>query len=151
MLIRSANLQDIDQIVQLIVPFIDEFAINSQGRTLLGRTNIIKLLNMENMQYFVAEADCQIIGVIAYMKPAHLVHFFVDQDHQRQGIGRQLWDFVEADAKKNLITKFTVNSSCNAQKVYQAFGFKQSASVLEQHGLKFIPMCKNYELDQVNN
>lgn len=152
MIIRKADLKDIEHITKLIAPFIDEFAINLQGREHFSQDRIHQMLMMENLHYFVAEQENQqIIAIAAYKKPAHLIHFFVDQHYQRQGIGRQIWDFIKTDAKKQIITKFTVDSSCNAQKVYEAFGFVQTEPVTEQSGLRFVPMVKHYELDNINN
>ncbi len=104
---------------------------------------IEKLLEMQSIEYFVFEKDLSIIGVIAYKQPSHLIQFFVKQDLQQQGIGRQLWMFLE-DKLSQQHSKITVNSSCYAQPVYDNFGFTVTSTMIENGGLRYIPMCKRY-------
>ena len=130
-MIRPAKATDIKQIVELIQPYIKDFALNAEGEAKFSQDMIEKLLEMQSIEYFVFEKDLSIIGVIAYKQPSHLIHFFVKQDSQQQGIGRQLWMFLE-DKLSQQHSKITVNSSCYAKPVYENFG------------LRYIPMCKSY-------
>ena len=141
-MIRSAKPSDIDEIVALIQPYIIDFAISTEGEEKFNRTMIEKLLEMPSMQYFVFEKNEQFIGVIAYRQPAHLFHFFVHQNFQRQGVGKQMWQFVENKIKENS-SSVTVNSSCYAQAIYEKFGFTTISSVIENGGLRYIPMQKS--------
>lgn len=38
------------------------------------------------------------------------------------------------------IGEFTVNSSLNAVEVYERFGFRAVGSIVEVHGVSFLPM-----------
>lgn len=142
-MIRLAKVTDIKQIVELIQPYIKDFALNAEGEAKFSQDMIKKLLEMQSIEYFVFEKDLSIIGVIAYKQPSHLIHFFVKQDSQQQGIGRQLWMFLE-DKLSQQHSKITVNSSCYAQPVYDNFGFTVTSTVIENGGLRYIPMCKHY-------
>ncbi|ENX17428.1 hypothetical protein F895_01009 [Acinetobacter sp. CIP 64.2] len=142
-MIRLATSSDLDQIVQLIRPYIIDFALNAEGADKFSQSMIHKLMEMPNIEYFVFEQNTQLMGVIAYRQPAHILHFFVDQRVQRQGIGRQLWQFLENKIATSH-SSITVNSSCYAQVIYEKFGFTASSAVIEQSGLRFVPMHKSY-------
>jgi N-acetylglutamate synthase-like GNAT family acetyltransferase len=111
--IRPAKAKDIKQIVELIQPYIKDFALNAEGEAKFSQDMIKKLLEMQSIEYFVFEKNLSIIGVIVYKQPSHLIHFFVKQDSQQQGIGRQLSMFLE-DKLSQQHSKITVNSSCYA-------------------------------------
>ena len=82
--IRRATTKDLIAITQLIAPFIDEFAINDSGRQLFCASMIEKMLENPEIHYFVYSDHQQMIGVIAYKNPAHLVHFFISKEKQAQ-------------------------------------------------------------------
>jgi ribosomal protein S18 acetylase RimI-like enzyme len=66
----------------------------------------------------------KIIGVIATRDVSHIALMFVDKQHHRKGIARQLFDIVLANLKDNAdVTKITVNSSPYAMKIYEKLGF----------------------------
>lgn len=142
-MIRTAKLSNIGGIVELIQPYIKDFVISAEGEQKFDRAMIEKLLEMPNVEYFVFEQNTQLIGVIAYRQPAHLLHFFVNQDFQQQGIGRQLWTFIEDKIRKEN-SSITVNSSCYAQPIYKKFGFSSTSPVMENGGLRYVPMQKIY-------
>ena len=141
-MIRPATHADLEQIERLIQPYIADFAISREGEEKFSSASILKLLNTEQVHYYVYEQNEAILGIIAYKEPAHLVHFFVDIAVQQQGIGRKLWNYVVAELQEN-ITVISVNSSCYAQPIYQKFGFKAVSEVIEAHGLRFVMMQKN--------
>ena len=152
MQIRTACLSDVDAIYALIQPYIADFIIDDIGRKHFTKQAIELLLQQPDIHYFVAEQQAGVIlGIIAYRQPAHLLHFFVNQKHQYQGIGRKLWQFVEKQAMQQPVKEFTVNSSCNAQAVYAHFGFIAVDSVLESRGLRFVPMKKLYTSPNITN
>ncbi|MFX5701353.1 GNAT family N-acetyltransferase, partial [Acinetobacter baumannii] len=80
------------------------------------------------------EIDQQIVGIVAYMEPSHLMHFFIKKTHFKLGLGRQRWDFIEEKIKnENIdIEKITVNSSFYAQDIYEKFGFIVSGDAAEK-------------------
>lgn len=141
-MIRPATHADLEQIERLIQPYIADFAISREGEEKFSSAIILRLLNTQQVHYYVYEQNETILGIIAYKEPAHLVHFFVDTTVQKQGIGRKLWNYVVAELQEN-ITVISVNSSCYAQPIYQKFGFKAVSEVIEAHGLRFVMMKKN--------
>lgn len=46
---------------------------------------------------------------------------------------------------KQNVENITVNSSIYAQPIYEKFGFNAVSKMVEEHGLRFIPMLKNIE------
>ncbi|KAA8735112.1 GNAT family N-acetyltransferase [Acinetobacter qingfengensis] len=142
--IRPAQLTDAAAIEAIIQPYIDDFAVDNMGRQCLNYQSILKVLGLADVEYFVYSDAELIIGAIAYQKPAHLLHFFVDQRYQHQGVGKKMWQFVENKIRAENILAVTVNSSCYAEKIYQHFGFMPTQSVIEDRGLRFIPMKKTY-------
>ena len=161
MKIRTATSSDIDQITALIAPFIDEFAVDQNGRQLFTAHMIQRFIENSEIDYFVYENNHKIIGVIAYQQPAHLIHFFVDQSFHGQGIGRAMWEFVlnqliqkhvqkhgsEHPNLENQSLVCTVNSSCYAQGVYEKFGFKAISDVIFNRGLCYVPMRFDLRLE----
>lgn len=141
-MIRQATHTDLEQIERLIQPYIADFAISREGEEKFSPAAILKLLNTEQVHYYVYEQNESILGIIAYKEPAHLVHFFVDITVQKQGIGRKLWNYVVAELQEN-ITTISVNSSCYAQPIYQKFGFETVSEVIEAYGLRFVMMQKS--------
>lgn len=142
MYIRKAELIDVEQIEKLIQPYIDDFAVDEDGAEKFSALMIGKLIQSQGVNYYLAEECNYCVGVMAYREPAHLVHFFVRENKQGIGIGRELWLFVNEKIKKNEIEKWTVNSSLAAEKIYQRFGFDTVSDVIEAHGLRFIQMEK---------
>lgn len=80
-MIRPAKATDIKQIVELIQPYIKDFALNVEGEAKFSQDMIKKLLEMQSVEYFVFEEELSIIGVIAYKQPSHLIHFLLIRIH----------------------------------------------------------------------
>ncbi|HAV4461973.1 GNAT family N-acetyltransferase [Acinetobacter baumannii] len=148
MLIRKAKKDDTDTIVAIIAPYVDQVITNDEGRSRFKSEAIQTIFDREDIHYFVGEIDQQIVGIVAYMEPSHLMHFFIKKTHLKLGLGRQLWDFIEEKIKnENIdIEKITVNSSFYAQDIYEKFGFIVSGDAAEKWGIRFIPMTKYYAL-----
>jgi GNAT superfamily N-acetyltransferase len=92
-------------------------------------------------RYLLAFSSSELAGFIAIRDGSHLFHLFVGRAHQRQGLGRLLWQ----QALRELCTPnsegvFTVNSSLSAVPVYRAFGFVPSGSTKSVDGISFLPM-----------
>ena len=80
----------------------------------------------------------EMIGIIATRNEgSHIALFFVDGAHQGRGIGRRLWETVLENSGADVIT---VNSSLYAKDIYSKLGFIQLSDVLQQDGIRFIPM-----------
>ncbi|OTG76076.1 GNAT family N-acetyltransferase [Acinetobacter sp. ANC 4169] len=141
-MIRIAELSDSVDIQQLIQPYISDFAIHAEGEQKFSQFALEQLLQQTEVHYFVYERASKIMGVIAYREPAYLVHFFVDQADQGQGIGRLLWNYLLQSLEDGNPQQVSVNSSCNAVAVYEKFGFQCISDVCEFGGLRFIKMLR---------
>lgn len=143
-MIRHAKIEDAAAIALLIEPYIDDFAVNQSGREKLNQEAIETLLHTECIHYYVYTQHQQVCAVIAYKESGHLIHFFTARPMQKQGIGRKLWNFIEAELHQSGTSCITVNSSCSAQPVYEKLGFHSVSAVIEANGLRFIQMRKDF-------
>lgn len=102
---------------------------------------ILAHLAAANHHHLVAEVDGALAGYIAIRDQRHLLHLFVALAQQGRGLARQLWDQARRHAEAHGNPGwFTVNSSLNAQPVYERFGFRQSAPKVEANGVAYVPM-----------
>ena len=77
-------------------------------------------------EYWAAEADriCGVVCLKVTQGENGEVHaFFVDPDHQRQGVGRLLWSKVVERAKTLGMKRLCLDSDPAAVPFYQALGF----------------------------
>lgn len=80
-----------------------------------------------------------LLGIIATRNEGkHLALFFVDGTHHHKGIGRKLW---EAVLRESTSEKITVHSSLYAVEIYKKLGFKQTADVQSDGGIRYLPMA----------
>jgi ribosomal protein S18 acetylase RimI-like enzyme len=94
-----------------------------------------------NYDYFVAEVESVLAGIVVLRDRSHLFHLFVAPEFQGQGFGRNLWNHVLELARREYgVSAFTVNSSLNAKLVYERFGFTASSEPVYKHGIAYIPM-----------
>lgn len=100
-------------------------------------------------RYHVAEVEGRIVGVVAMRDDKHLYSLFVAENHQRQGIARELWEVaMEASLGNGNDGEFTVNSSEYAQEVYKRLGFVAQPGPRIKNGVVFYPM--SLKMDQVD-
>lgn len=91
--------------------------------------------------YWVAEAQGEIVGVVAMRDMTHLFNLFIDARWQGCGLGRRLWETAKAHAiALGGPAAFTVNASPNAAPIYRRWGFADTAPLVERGGIAFIPM-----------
>ncbi|TDV46106.1 GNAT family N-acetyltransferase [Actinophytocola oryzae] len=79
----------------------------------------------------VAERDGTILGFYALEgePPAGVLDLmFVDPDHLREGIGRELWDHAVVTARTVGLRRFTIDSDPFAEKFYLAMGAIRTGS-----------------------
>jgi GNAT superfamily N-acetyltransferase len=83
---------------------------------------------MREIDYWVAEVgDGSVVGVIG-LKGNQLRTFFVELQYQGKGVGRKLYDMLEATASERGLEKLVLEGSPWGQPIYKAFGFKQVGS-----------------------
>ncbi|MDY6551170.1 GNAT family N-acetyltransferase [Acinetobacter faecalis] len=144
MKIRKANIQDTHAIVEVIAPFVDAVISSEEGRQRFQPEMIQTIFERADIHYFVAEKEQRVIGVVAYMEPAHFMHFFLNPAYQGLGYGRKMWHFLESEIRRQGHTSITVKSSLYARDIYKQFGFVETGNYTQEHGIRFIPMRKDY-------
>ena len=105
------------------------------------------LMNYENGDIIVAERDGIICGMVCvdYVnKPEspygmarsfyHVQEIAVDENYRRQGVGKELLEFMVADAKKRNLSKIELDVwkfNDSAMEFYQAVGFRETRRWME--------------------
>lgn len=93
---------------------------------------------LQSLNAYGAYEGKRLIGIIATRNNgSHIALFFVDENYQRRGVGRQLWYAVLED---NICNEITVNSSLYAECVYKRLGFEKMGDICETNDIKYIPM-----------
>lgn len=145
--IRIGLPSDAEAVAGLIASFQSELTDDPSGT---GAERFLASVSVEaereylastRYRYLLAFSGCELAGFIAIRDGSHLFHLFVGRAHQRQGLGRQLWQ----QALRELCTPngegvFTVNSTLRAVPVYRSFGFTPVGSPQSVHGISFLPM-----------
>lgn len=151
-MVRFAQEKDLDRINELRKQVND---IHVEGRPDIFkagfgaelRNHAQELLNRENSDIIVAERDGIICGMtcVDYVnKPEtpfgnarcfyHVQEIAVDANHRRQGVAKELLEFMIADAKKRKLGKIELDVwefNDSAIEFYQAVGFRQTRRWME--------------------
>ena len=151
-MVRFAQEKDLDRINELRKQVND---IHVEGRPDIFkagfgeklRGHAQELLNGENSDIIVAERDGIICGMacVDYVnKPEtpfgnarcfyHVQEIAVDANHRRQGVAKELLEFMIADAKKRKLGKIELDVwefNDSAIEFYQAVGFRQTRRWME--------------------
>ena len=147
MKIREATLSDAQAISNLARSLSEkyvtpEFATEASDAFLKSMmADGIRQLIESGLRYHLAEIDENIIGIVGMKDNKHLYHLFVDENFQRKGIARQLWNIAMETCKAvGNPGEFTVNSSKYAQRAYESLGFVAQSAPQERNGIVTIPM-----------
>jgi GNAT superfamily N-acetyltransferase len=85
---------------------------------------------MTIIDHFIAKTeDGAVIGVLGLQENNRLRSFYVDPDMQGKGVGRKLYNYVEAEAKKRGTTKLILEGSPLGVLVYEKFGYVKKGEV----------------------
>ena len=98
--------------------------------------SITSMLDDGEMRIWTCEHHGKIIGAIAAGRE-HINLLFVDGEHHRKGIARQLLEVMIESYKPKEIT---VNSSPYAIEAYQRLGFVETDSERVENGIRYTPM-----------
>lgn len=83
----------------------------------------------------------KLVGVISLRNKNHISLLFVEKNHLRKGIGRQLIMETMAFARTRLRQKIiTVNSSPYAVEFYKSCGFIEAGEEVDAGGIQYTPM-----------
>ena len=145
--IERATVADASRISALIRELSKPFLVSPSGKgaesffAAISESAIHGYVSASNFEYFVAEVQGRLAGVVALRDNSHLFHLFVAESFQGQGLGTQLWQMIKAKAiQSRNPSKFTVNASLNAVPVYETFGFMVSGPIVQANGVAFQPM-----------
>lgn len=146
-MIRKATVSDSHIISQLIssnaqLLLQDDFEDDGLSFFLNAvKSTSIKEYMEQGFAYWVAEIDSEVVGVVAIKDVSHLFHLFVDKNHHKKGIAKQLWQEVLKYCLANDSNGiFTLNSTSYALPVYQNWGFVITDEEQIRHGIRFTPM-----------
>ena len=150
MIIRKAELKDIDAILDLLSQVLEIHAEMRPDIFQSGKTKYTKEVlkrKIENEMIYVAEEDKKVIGHLFLelqstennnnMKPLKILYIddiCVDKNHTNGGVGSKLFDFVKEKAKDLGCYEITLNfweGNKNAEKFYLNKGFKTKSKILE--------------------
>lgn len=93
---------------------------------------------VDSLEFFGAFDNNALRGIIATNNNRkHICCFFVSADYQKQGIGKQLWEYL----KENSVNfEFTVHSSPFAVPIYHKLGFVDTDTEQLTDGIRYTPM-----------
>jgi GNAT superfamily N-acetyltransferase len=90
------------------------------------------LKGRESVEYYVAEIEESIVGVIGLDKD-EIRTFYVDPKFQGQGIGKQLFEKVKELAINRGFKTLTTKSSPVAEDIYKRLGFESRERIWKTH------------------
>ncbi len=93
----------------------------------------------ELLEYFGAY-DTALEGVLGYTEDYHLALLFVRREHQKTGIGLELFQAFKEEAKKHAVARITVNAAESAAGFYSAVGFEPYGPKETKDGITSVPM-----------
>ena len=93
---------------------------------------------IDSLEFFGAFDNNTLRGVIAANdNRKHICCFFVSAVYQKQGIGKQLWEYLKENSSNG---EFTVNSSPFAVPIYHKLGFVDTNTEQLTDGIRYTPM-----------
>jgi putative acetyltransferase len=129
MQLRRANAADLDAIRQLYYDTITTVNTADYDPTQIamwatGYTNLPRWeAALAEQDFFVAEADGQLVGFSSITPDGYLDFMFVHRDYQRRGIARQLLVAVEQVAAARNLPKIWAEVSITARPFFAAHGY----------------------------
>lgn len=90
------------------------------------------IIRTREIDYFVADDASRVIVGIIGLQNNQVRTFFVDPDFQGKGIGRQLYMFLEEEARRRGVTELVVEGSPIAEPIYARFGFTKLKEIQKE-------------------
>ena len=121
LIIRNASLDDIEEIINLE---------NSFPSEIYSKEEIIKMVGLDYYQFLVAEIDKKVVGYLCatiIFDNCDILKIIVNQDFQRNGIGRELVLALKKICKGLNVKKIQLEVSVENIKAisfYENLGFK---------------------------
>jgi len=85
---------------------------------------------LQYTKWIALEKDNNIVGFAQYSLPdRELYQIQIDPNIQRMGYGKELYEYIEEDFKKNNIKEMELYSVLNAIEFYKSLGFKKKRKI----------------------
>jgi len=149
-MVKEVPAKDVSQAIDLVNRVFSEFVAvdyGEQGRNAFEAYLKTKLqevsdsLKSGDKKMWAYYQGDEILGVIATQNTSHISLMFVDKDHHKQGIAKQLFQTVLEELREDPnLTQITVNSSPYAVTAYEHLGFAKTQEQQEKDGILFTPM-----------
>jgi putative acetyltransferase len=97
---------------------------------------------------FVAEENGKILGFAELEQDGHIDYFYCDHEHLRHGIGRTLYEAVEAEARRLKMPRLHAAVSVTGKGFFLRMGFKV---VKEQQNVICAAVAKNFIMEKKLN
>ena len=99
-----------------------------------------KMFMIGEYHLWIALLDEEIVGMISVRSRKHISLLFVDDKHQKMGIGRELMNTAAGYIKENGEKSVTVNASPYGVEFYHKIGFVDTGSETISAGMRITPM-----------
>jgi putative acetyltransferase len=142
-LIEERDLQGVSALIQntLLVSNLADYDLEIIGNLLAAfSTEQIRALAGKRRIY-ILEKDGVLLGTIG-LENDRVYNFFVSPDRQGSGIGGELLDFVESQARIEGWRNLTVDSSLTAVSFYKSKGYRRTGEQNNQRLGRTITMVK---------
>jgi len=152
MLIRKAEIKDIDEILYLLSDVLELHArirpdIFESGHTKYTKEELIAKLSEENFHVYVGEISNKVVAyamcvielpkfthTMKQVKTMYIDDIEVNPNYRGQGLGRELFDYLKEEAKRLNCYNITLNEwegNDGAKKFYEKLGMKPQKTTLE--------------------
>ena len=123
-----------------IAPFYSPQGI-AEFQNFIRIENFMVPVKSGEMVVFGAVEEGELCGVSAVRSNGHVALLFVKRNWQRRGVARMLMASMEQYCTGELgLMRMTVNASPNAVEAYRRMGFRDTMPLMEQNGIRFVPM-----------
>lgn len=146
--ITLATKQDISKIVEIHKKCISETNAKVYDENIIN--NWLNLINednvlsqFENTTWLVIKEDNIIVGFAQYdLEDMDLYQIQIDPNYQGKGYGKELYNYIEEDFRKNNKSKILLNATLNAVPFYKNLGFKEIENI-SYDGIDMVSMEKS--------
>ncbi len=111
----------------------------------ISDNGIYKMFLIGEYRLWVATIDREIVGMISIRSRRHISLLFVDDKHQKMGIGRDLVYAAAEYMSANGESFATVNASPYGVPFYHAIGFVDTREEYVDSGMRITPMKWEFE------
>ena len=151
MIIKKVSQQEIKQVVDLINKGFDKYmACNypNESRKLFKEEHsydkIVEQYNNYELELWGCFEDENIIGIIGVKNSNNICMLYVDENYQRKGIAKCLFNMIYDKSKFNKsLNELTVISPLFCMEMFYKLGFVSSGAEQELNGIDVVPMSIN--------